>query len=40
MERVKWTHKIKNAAVLERVGEERIMMVLIKKRKEIGWATG
>ena len=33
MERVKLTDKIKNAAVLERVGEERIMLELIRKRK-------
>ena len=32
MEHVKWTDKIKNAVVLERVGEERIMLELIKKR--------
>ena len=40
MERVKWTDKIKNAVVLERVGEGRIMMELIRKSKEIGWDTG
>ena len=33
MERVKWTDKIKNAVVLERVGEGRTMLELIKKRK-------
>ena len=33
MENVKWTDKIKNAVVLERVGEGRIMLELIKKRK-------
>ena len=33
MERVKWTVKIKNVVVLERVGEGRIMMELIKKTK-------
>ena len=33
MERVKWTDKIKNAVELERVGEGRIMLELIKKRK-------
>ena len=33
IERVKWTDKIKNAVVLERVGEGRIMMELIKKRR-------
>ena len=29
----KWTDKIKKAVVLERVGEGRIMLELIKKRK-------
>ena len=33
MERVQWTDKIINAVVLERVGEERTMLELIKKRK-------
>ena len=33
MERVKWTDKIKNAVVLERVGEGRIMLELIRERK-------
>ena len=33
MERVKWTDKIKNAVVLERVAEGRTMLELIKKRK-------
>ena len=33
MERVKWTDKIKNAVVLERVGEGRIMLELIKNKK-------
>ena len=33
MERVKWTDKIKNAVVLERVGKGRIMLELIKNRK-------
>ena len=33
MEHVKWTDKIKNAVVLEGVGEGRIMLELIKKRK-------
>ena len=32
MEHGKWTDKIKNAVVLERVGERRIMLQLIKKR--------
>ena len=36
METVKWTDKIKNAVVLERVGEGRIMLELIRKRK-IKW---
>ena len=31
MERVKWTDKIKNAVVLERVGEGRITLELIKR---------
>ena len=33
MERVKWTDKIKNAVVLEGMGEGRIMLELIRKRK-------
>ena len=33
MERVKWTDKIKTAVVLERVGEGRIMLELIRKMK-------
>ena len=33
MEHEKWTDKIKSAVVLERVGEGRIMLELIKKRK-------
>ncbi|KAJ4446270.1 hypothetical protein ANN_12964 [Periplaneta americana] len=33
MERVKWTDRIRNEAVMERVGEERKMLKLIKKRK-------
>ena len=33
MQRVKWTDKIKNAVVLERLGKGRIMLELIKKRK-------
>ena len=33
MECVKWTDKIKNAVVLERVEEGRIMLKLIKIRK-------
>ncbi|KAJ4445706.1 hypothetical protein ANN_12391 [Periplaneta americana] len=33
MERVKWTDKIRNEAVLEREGEERMMLKLIWKRK-------
>ena len=33
MESVKWADKIKNAIVLERVGEGRIMLELIRKRK-------
>ena len=38
MERLKWTEKIKkkNAGVLERVGEGRIILELIRKRK-INW---
>ena len=34
MEHVKWTDKIKNAVVLGRVGEGRIVLVPIKKRKK------
>ena len=33
MEPVKWSDKIKNAVVLGRVGESRIMQELIRKRK-------
>ena len=33
LESIKWTDKIKNAVVLERVGEGRIMLELIKKRR-------
>ncbi|KAJ4446891.1 hypothetical protein ANN_13592 [Periplaneta americana] len=33
MERVKWTDRIRNEAVLERVGEERMMLKLMRKRK-------
>ncbi|KAJ4448616.1 hypothetical protein ANN_00006 [Periplaneta americana] len=33
MECVKWTDRIRNEAVLERVGEERMMLKLIRKRK-------
>ena len=33
IERVKWTDKIKNAVVLERMGEGRILLELIKKKK-------
>ena len=33
MERVKWTDKLKNSVVLERVGEDRKMLEQIKKRK-------
>ncbi|KAJ4432308.1 hypothetical protein ANN_20927 [Periplaneta americana] len=33
MERVKWTDRIRNEAVLGRVGEERRMLKLIRKRK-------
>ncbi|KAJ4437345.1 hypothetical protein ANN_17486 [Periplaneta americana] len=32
MEHVKWTDRIRNEAVLERVGEERMMLKLIRKR--------
>ena len=37
--RVKWTAKVKNSVLLERVGEGRIMRELIRG-KEIGRATG
>ena len=40
MEHVKWTDKIKNAVVLEIVGEGRIKQELIKREKEIGWPIG
>ena len=40
MERVKWADKIKNVVVLERVGEGRIMLELIKKIKRNWLATG
>ena len=33
MERVKWTDRIRNEVVLERVGEERMMLKLIRKVK-------
>ncbi|KAJ4437422.1 hypothetical protein ANN_17566 [Periplaneta americana] len=33
MERVKWADRISNEFVLERVGEERMMLKLIRKRK-------
>ncbi|KAJ4444161.1 hypothetical protein ANN_05950 [Periplaneta americana] len=33
MERVKWTDRIRNEVVLERVGEEKTMLKLIRKRK-------
>ena len=33
MERVKWADKIKYAVMLERVGEGRVMLELIMKRK-------
>ena len=33
MESVKWTDKIKNVVVLERVREGRLMLELIRKRK-------
>ena len=36
MDQVKWTNKITNAVVLQRVGEGRTMLELIKKRK-INW---
>ena len=36
MERVKWTDKIKKCSCAKRVGEERIMLELINKRK-INW---
>ena len=39
MERIKWTDKIKNAVVLQRIGEGKIMLELIKKKKKIGWVT-
>ena len=35
MENVKWTNKIKNAVVLERMGEGKLTLELTKKRKRI-----
>ncbi|KAJ4434407.1 hypothetical protein ANN_22968 [Periplaneta americana] len=42
MEFVKLTDEIRNEAVIEKVGEERMMLKLIrkKKKKETGWITG
>ena len=38
MKHVRWTDKIKNAVMLERVGEGRIMLELIRKRKrKLAW---
>ena len=34
MERVKWTDKIKNVLVVERMGEGRTMLELIKKEEK------
>ena len=34
MECVKWSDKIKKSVVLERVGEKRIILELIKKRNK------
>ena len=39
-EACKMDRQDKNAVVVERVGEGRIMLEMIKKRKEIGWPTG
>ncbi|KAJ4436938.1 hypothetical protein ANN_17070 [Periplaneta americana] len=39
MERVKWTDRIRNEAVPERVGEERMMLKLTKKGKGIDYLT-
>ena len=36
MERVKWTDKIKNADVLERVGEGRMLELTKRKRNWLG----
>ena len=36
MGRVKWTDKIKNGVMLERVGEGRIMLLLTKRRNNAG----
>ncbi|KAJ4428641.1 hypothetical protein ANN_24686 [Periplaneta americana] len=33
MERVKWTDRIRNEAVLERVSEERMMLKLIRRKR-------
>ncbi|KAJ4432217.1 hypothetical protein ANN_20833, partial [Periplaneta americana] len=40
MKRVKWTDRIGNKALLERVGEERMMLKLIRKRERNCWITG
>ncbi|KAJ4447666.1 hypothetical protein ANN_09673 [Periplaneta americana] len=37
MERVKWTDRIRNEALLEEMDEERMRLKLIRKRKGIGW---
>ncbi|XP_069704562.1 protein bunched, class 2/F/G isoform-like isoform X2 [Periplaneta americana] len=34
MERVRWTDRVRNEALLERVGEERMMLKLIRERKK------
>ncbi|KAJ4450625.1 hypothetical protein ANN_02053 [Periplaneta americana] len=39
MECVKWTDRIRNEAVLERVDEERMMLKLIRKKKR-NWLVG
>lgn len=41
MERVKWTDKVRNQEVLERVGEEKQILKVIKERKRnwLGYLT-
>ncbi|KAJ4428911.1 hypothetical protein ANN_25905 [Periplaneta americana] len=38
--RVKWTDRIRNKIVFEKVSEERMMLKLIRKEKVTGWVSG